>query len=221
MKHVGLFNAQHVTIILHKMPNEDHMCLVVFDDKCPPRYFDKLKEVVKTQEAQDAKNLADILENVTLSDGRNLARLLYTEGHLKKVPCNQVFATPYGYTSQNKIKLSELNDYIDKIEEGGEALKKLDEFEKTKGMNIKKRFDRKLPGEGAFAPAIPHTSSPTLPAVVPESKDVMIAESEKLKFMAAKLLEESDLLMKKAESEVKISPVKKTRGRPTKKAVKE
>lgn len=231
MKHVGLHNAQHVTIILHKLPDEEHMCLVVYDNKIPSHYFTALHNVVKSPDGQAAKNLADVLEHTQLEDGKYLAGLLHQERHLKKVPCNQVFATPYGYENPNKIKLDALNDILSKIENGGDSLKKLEEFEQNRGMNVNKDHKKK----GIFnesihqneivepiktLPSIPNPSistKTTLPTVNPQVKQDVYNElrhnSVMLQNIASQLLNESKTLAAKANELFPPTP-KKGPGRP-------
>lgn len=228
-KHIGLHNAQKVTIVLHQMPSEEHMCLVMYDQKLPPRYFDAVKKVLATPEAQSAKDFATALEGASLEDNRNLARVLFTEGHLKKVPCNQVFATPFGYESSNKIKLNELNAYTSKIAEGGEALQKLAEFDANKGYKGKNRKENL--GEGTALP-IPSTPTPSLPvraventtiaqpepihqlAIDPQvASDELRSQGEVLRTAAVQLLQQAKILAEKAETIFPTAP-KRGRGRP-------
>ena len=213
MKHVGLHNAQKVTIVLHQMPAEEHMCLVMYDDKLPPRYFQAVKACVNSESGQASKDFATALEGVLLEDGRNLARVLFTEGHLKKVPANQVFATPYGYESANKIKLNELNEYMNKIDQGGEALQKLKEFDEHKGMQRKKRAGQielneyGMPAETlalpALPPAPPREVAPQAAAVLAidakEAGDALRSQVEILRASAVQLLNQAKLLGEKAE----------------------
>jgi len=235
LKHVGLHNAQKITIVLHQMPTEDHMCLIMYDQKLPPRYYDAVKRVLNTPEGQAAKDFASALENAKLDDDRNLAKVLYTEGHLKKVPCNQVFATPYGYESANKIKLNELNQYTSKISEGGEALQKLAEFDANKGYKGKNRKENL--GEGtavsiAPSPTPAQTSALARPQIphfnnVEEMRqethrfavDPQIASAELrnqgdiLRTAAVQLLQQAKILAEKAERLFPTAP-KRGRGRP-------
>jgi hypothetical protein len=236
LKHVGLHNAQKVTIVLHQMPAEDHMCLIMYDDKLPPRYFQAVKSVLNTPAGQEVKDFATALEGAKLDDDRNLARVLYTEGHLKKVPCNQVFATPFGYDSANKIKLNELNAYTSKIAEGGEALQKLAEFDANKGMHKKARKENL--GEGT-AVAVAPTPTPVRPTSHVSQEEAHVSQSaqfeqvqhqnyapvsvdpktagaelrmhgENLRNAALQMLQQAKLLTEKAE---KIFPTEPKRGR--------
>lgn len=135
-KHVGLNNAKKVLILWNKVPGENHMALVLYADKIPAAYSELIHKTLISEAGQKAKNFADALNEVKLPDGRNLLNALHTESHIKKVQTDQTFITP---DSINKIKLSELNDMLDKIEAGGDAAKKLEELDTYKGMNRKRR----------------------------------------------------------------------------------
>ena len=197
------------------------MCLVVYNTKLPPRYYQAVISCLNSAEAQSEKEFASALEKVQLEDGRNLAKVLHTEGHLKKVPCNQVFACPYGPKSSNKIKLNELNEYTKKIEEGGEALKKLEEFDENKGYKGKKQKQN----EKTSNIPIPVSPKPQLPSfnTVNENKefqnnpkvisDDLKSNGELLKVAALQLLQQAKILAEKAESIYPSAP-KRGRGRP-------
>jgi hypothetical protein len=215
LKHVGLHNAQKVTIVLRQMPSEEHMCLVLYDDKTPPRYFQAIKACLNSPEGQESKDFATALDAVSLDDGRQLARILYTEGHLKKVPTNQVFATPYGYESANKIKLNDLNEYLNKIDQGGEALEKMKQFDENKGMNKKTKSAQKLQEQSESFPTpqqvkdiVGAESLATAISEVKEGKLILDPKSasvdlrtqgENLRSVAAQLLQQAKLLADKAE----------------------
>jgi hypothetical protein len=236
LKHVGLHNAKPITIILHRLPNpeEAHMCLLVYDEKLPTPYIQKLREVLQSEKGQASKNLADALEEVTLPDGKNLARLLFADGFLKKVPSNQVFATPYGYQSSNKVKLNELNDMVDSIEKGGDSYEKLKEFDAARGMNR----NRKKGPKGKLAKILAAKEDNTREVANAFSQDVLVAKvpvvqesqsfdpetkksiwgelksnSEALRNAAVHLLQQAKVLNEKADQLVPPAE-KRGRGRP-------
>ena len=221
MKFVGLHNAQPITIVLHKMPDEDHMCLLVYNEKLPPRYYQAVMTTLNSQSAQEEAEFATALERVSLEDGRNLAKVLYTEGHLKKVPCNQVFATPFGPKSTNKIKLNDLNEYTSKIAQGGEALKKLEDFDANKGLNRKTKSATARATTQPVVEPVENLGSPFYPVKQPiphfdnvedlrkethkfaDEPQVASVElrkqGENLRSVAAQLLEQAKVLAKKAD----------------------
>lgn len=142
IKHVGLHNAKKIVIIRHTVPDEDHMCLVVYTEKLPPMYHDEVIKVLESAPGQQAKDLDSVLHRNSFPDGRNILETLHKEGHLKKVQNNQVFVT---VNPQSKIYLSELNDLMNKLAQGGEAANKLQRLEEEKGMRSAQRRAGKNP----------------------------------------------------------------------------
>jgi hypothetical protein len=125
------------------------------------------------------------LETATLPDGRNLGQVLHTEGHFKKVPTNQVFVTP---DKINKIRLNDLNEMLSKIDQGGEALKKMEDLDKNKGMH------RRTPDE------VVTSENPT------EASKQLTEQSQKLILTAESLLKEAKVLGEKASALLLVSP---------------
>ena len=217
IKHVGLHNAKDVIIVLHKLPMEEHMCLVLNSDKIPPAYVHEVVKHLNSEAGQNAKEFASILETATLPDGRNLGQVLHVEGHFKKVPTNQVFVTP---DKVNKVRLNDLNEYLAKIAEGGDALKKLEELDKNKGMNRKQRGNvtelaetvnaqaQQLSEHASIQLPLPFPDAPVAPvASEPSPSGVTLKEhSAKLLQVAELLLQEAKVLNEKADA---LLPVKK------------
>lgn len=221
-KHVGLDNAKNIIIMTHQIPGEEHMCLVVYPDKMPPLYLQHLTRVLNSAAGQAAKNLMDEAFKMVLPDGRNLLTTLHTEGHLKKRPTKQVFVQP---DSRNKIYLSELNDMLSKIEEGGAAAQKLEQFDAGRGIN--KKAEQKKPNELESASDLKISADtdsglPTVsPLVQPNDTDLIAAlhtNSQKLMETANLLIEEAKSLEEKAAA---FLPVKRKGAKNTPKNVSE
>jgi len=210
LKHAGLFNAQKVIIVLHKLEGQEHMSLVLICEKLPPQYAKSVFECLNSPEGQASKDLASILETKQLPDGRNLGKVLHTEGHFKKVPNNQLFATP---DQTNKIRVSELNELTSKIAEGGDALKRLEELDANKGMHRNKKGIRTMSDESLQDKMSKLNLSD--PATV---FNELTAQSEKLRKAAdalirdAELMEEKAFQLQKATAPVKVKkPLKKVK----------
>jgi hypothetical protein len=75
--------------------------------------------------------LAEALHRNLLPDGRPQLEALHKEGMIKKIPTNQVIVTP---TAQSSVKLDELNKIIREMESGDQALKRLQELDKSTGF---------------------------------------------------------------------------------------
>jgi len=230
MKFVGLHGTNKVTIVMHKMlPPDEHMCLVIYDQKCPPRYYNEIDKLLNNPATFEHKELATSLENTFLNDGRNLAKALYEEGHLKKVATQNIFVTPYGYDSKHKMRLSELNEILEKIEAGGDAAQKMKELDENAGLQMKKQpaikndviNESKSLGDSKFAkemsaivktPVIPHD----VISIKQDPKEASLElrnQSDMLNTTAVKLLEIAKELKEKAEELFPSAPKRKP-GRP-------
>lgn len=135
LKHVGKHNDKKVVILYRKVPDQDHMCLVVYSETLARIYHDTLMQALESPVGQEAKDFADALYRTLLPDGRNSLQVLHKEGKIKKVPTNQVLVTP---TAKSSVRLDELNKILDKMADGAEAVAALKELEtKTTTKNKK------------------------------------------------------------------------------------
>lgn len=131
LKHIGRHGDRKVAILFREVPNEDHMCLVVYPETLPSHIHDSIMKTLESDVGQQATNLADALHRNLLPDGRAQLVALHQEGMIKKVPCNQVIVTPNATSS---VKLDELNAIIREMETGEAALKRLQELDASQGI---------------------------------------------------------------------------------------
>ena len=131
IKHVGKHNQRRVAIVYRTVPDEDHMALVVYTDALPQMVHDEAMKVLEIEIGQNAKELADALFRTTMADGTNCLTALHKGGWLKKVPTNQVIVTP---TAKSTCRLDELNNLLQKIEDGGDAAATLADMDKNRGI---------------------------------------------------------------------------------------
>ena len=136
IKHVGKHNNKKIVLLWRRVPNEDHMCLVAYSDTLPRMVHDDLMKCLESAVGQNAKELSDVLFRTTMGDGRNLLEVMHKEGFIKKVPTSQVLITP---TAKSSVRLDELNDILDEMEKGEEAMKRMAEIDSGAGMSGKKR----------------------------------------------------------------------------------
>jgi hypothetical protein len=87
--------------------------------------------VLESAPGQAATVLADVFHRNLLPDGRVILEALHREGMLKKIATNQVIVTP---TASSSVKLDELNRLVREMESGTEALKRMQEIDKSAGM---------------------------------------------------------------------------------------
>lgn len=202
IKHVGKHNNKRVVILFKTVPNEDHMCLVVYPDTLPRHIHDDVMSALESESGQQAKEFADYLFRFTMADGTNALATLHKEGMIKKVPTNQVIVTP---DNRSNVRLDELNNILSKMAMGEEAVKELAELDASAGLSGKQRRRDANAGE-LRAPA----NSRSIPANVDNTisiNDVLtddqlatqrLAQAQKMQAEARALLAEADRLTKEA-----------------------
>ena len=131
IKHIGKSGDRKVAVIFNQVPEEDHMCIVVFPDLLQKQMHDDLMKAIESVEGQNAENLGDALGAKYFSDGTVMLNRLHTEGILKKVQTNQIILTP---TPQSSVHLDEMNKILSEMKTGQEAVERLQALENAKGM---------------------------------------------------------------------------------------
>jgi hypothetical protein len=84
IKHVGKHNNQKIVILYRKVPEEDHMCLVVYSDLLPRMFHDEVMKTLESPVGQNAKEFSDVLFRTTLADGNNCLESLHRNGFIKR-----------------------------------------------------------------------------------------------------------------------------------------
>jgi hypothetical protein len=131
MKHVGKHGDRKVCILFRQVPNEDHMCLVIYPETLPAHWQQSIQTVVESDIAQQAEELADALHRNFLPDGRPMLEVLHQERMIKKVRAGDIIVTP----NQNaSIRLDELNKMLNEMKLGNEAIKKMAQNDASRGM---------------------------------------------------------------------------------------
>ncbi len=136
IKHVGKHNNKKIVLLWRKVPNEGHMSLVLYSDTLPRLIHDEVMKALESPIGQNAKDFSDVLFRTVMADGRNCLEALHREGFIKKVPTSQVLITP---TTKSSVRLDELNDILDEMEKGEEAVARLAEIDKQAGMANQKK----------------------------------------------------------------------------------
>jgi hypothetical protein len=136
IKHVGKHNNKKIVLMWRRVPNESHMCLVSYSDTLPRMIHDEVMKALESPIGQNAKEFSDVLFRTIMADGRNALEVLHREGFIKKVPTSQVLITP---TSKSSVRLDELNDILDEMQKGEEAVKRLQDIDSNAGMVGKKK----------------------------------------------------------------------------------
>lgn len=136
IKHVGKHNNKKIVLLWRRVPNEGHMALLAYSDTLPRMIHDEVMKALESAIGQNAKDFSDVLFRTVMADGRNALEVLHKEGMIKKVPTSQVLITP---TAKSSVRLDELNDILDEMEQGEEAVKRLQDLDNNAGMVTKKR----------------------------------------------------------------------------------
>jgi hypothetical protein len=137
-KHVGKHNNKKVVLLFREVPGEEHMCLVSYSDLLPRLYHDQVMKVLESPIGQQAANFSDALFRSFMGDGRNCLEALHRDGLIKKVPTNQVTVTP---TNTSSVRLDELNDILNEMAKGEDAIKRMADLDKNQGMTGKTKSD--------------------------------------------------------------------------------
>lgn len=124
-KHVGKHGNRKLAIVFREVPGEPHMALVVYTDLLNQNIHDPLMHCLESDIGQQSESLADALNRSYTRDGHVILQKLHAEGLLKKVNTEQIVVL-HGPNAQ--CKLSELNEILNKMNQGKAALQQLDEL---------------------------------------------------------------------------------------------
>jgi hypothetical protein len=218
LKHVGKHNDKKIVVLFREIPGDEHMCLVSYSDLLPRLYHDAVMKVLESPVGQQAQNFSDALFRNYMPDGRNCLEALHKDGLIKKVPTNQILITP---TPTSSVRLDELNNILNEMSKGEEAVKRLAEIDSSKGMTGKKRPEQ-LREVGAptntrsKAAPLPQQSASALNEVLSNSDLAQdrIRQAEKMKLNATELIQEAERLLAEAKE---LDPKVKTNAGTTKK----
>lgn len=214
LRHVGKVGDRKVAVVFRQLPGEEHMCLVTYTETLNMHVHDPMMKCIESEVGQGAPNLADGLNRTYTKDGRIILQVLHSEGLLKKVQTSQVMMTP---NSNTKIRLDELNKILNEMERGEEAVKRLADIDKSRGIQDPGEVARRMRGD-------------KLPPIV-AAPDGVIADTDlasnlrqqatRMSNEAKGLLAEADRLLKEASqlegpAVVENKQVAKKRGRPAK-----
>jgi hypothetical protein len=203
LKHVGKHNDKRCVIVFRKIPELEHMALVVYSDLLPRMVHDEIMKALESPQGQEAKELSDVLFRTIMADGHNCLESLHRNGLLKKVPTNQVLVTP---TSNSSVRLDELNDILDEMQKGEEAVKRLQDIDSSRGYTGKKaprRAEIQEVGERKTREAQGNTSAADMLAGMLTDKDLAaqrLDQAQKMEASAKQLLAEAKRLKAEAES---------------------
>jgi hypothetical protein len=208
LKHIGRHGDRKVAILFREVPNEDHMCLVIYPETLPTHIHDSIMRTLESEVGQQSTNLADALHRNLLPDGRPQLEALHREGMIKKIASNQVIVTP---NAQSNVKLDELNRIIREMETGQQAIDRLKELDQSQGMvdpYTKRKAEAEFKRQQQPAPV---AQAPANAALDDKSLAVnMLAQAKRMEIEAKGLIAEAARMKKDAQRMhpgVKVTPV--------------
>ena len=201
LKHIGRHGDKKVVVLYREVPGETHMCLVVYSDVLPRAYHDAVMSVLESPVGQQSESFADALFRNMMPDGTNCLEVLHKNGMIKKINTNQVIMTP---TPSSTVRLDELNDILNEMKKGEDAIKRLAEMDKAQGLvpNKKRKPELKEVGVPPSSRSTPSTTpnSASLTSVLSDSDLAMsrLAQAELMKKNANTMLAEAERLINEA-----------------------
>jgi len=207
LRHVGKIGDRKVAVVFREIPNESHMCLVVYTEILNAQIHDAMMRCIESDIGQHSENLADALNRSYTQDGKIILHLLHVEGLLKKVQTSQVVVTPNPTTS---IKLDELNKMLDEMQQGEAAVKRMAELDTSSGLQLPADVARRMRGKTADAAA----------GVLGDNElaKQRLEQADKMEREATGLINEAKRLRDEAVSMDPALKPKSNRGRPKKEA---
>jgi hypothetical protein len=203
LKHVGKHNDKRCVIIFRKIPELEHMALIVYSDLLPRMVHDEVMRAVESPQGQAATEISDVLFRTIMADGKNCLESLHVNGLMKKVPTNQVLVTP---TTTSSVRLDELNDILDEMAKGEEALKRLQDLDANRGISGKtqpRKAEIQELGEKKTREAQGNTSAAAMLAGMLNDSDLAaqrVEQAQKMEATAQQLLAEAARLKQEAET---------------------
>lgn len=226
LKHIGRHGDRKVAVLFREVPNEAHMCLVIYPDTLPAPWESAVMKVLESDVGQQAEQFADALHRSLLPDGRVILETLHREKMIKKIRTADVLITP---RPDSSVRLDELNKMLNEMKTGEAAIKKLAESDAARGLvdpSVKRAAEEafKRSQQPQTAPAQSNNDALSDRAIASN----MLAQAQRMEAEGKGLLSEAARMRKDAErmdpgvvasvaTTVDTSaPAPKKRGRPAK-----
>ena len=111
LKHIGrhVGSKKKVAVAFRVLPGEPDNCFVVPTESLNAAEHDSLMTLIESNAAQNADELADAMNRVTLPDGMNMLKGFHKYGKLYKMKTEEIEMTP---DNKSSVMLNELNKLI-------------------------------------------------------------------------------------------------------------
>lgn len=209
LKHIGKHGDRKVAVVFRQIPGDEHLCLVVYTELLNSNLHDPLMACIESPEGQACENLADALNRSYTRDGNIILQVIHREGMMKRVQTEQVMMTPAPNT---KIKLNELNNILNEMAKGEDAVRKLAEIDASRGLQDPKDVAKRMRGEST----IDTRKAQEAGGLLGDSQlaNNLRAQAAKMSNEAKGLLAEADRLLQEAAQMEGVKPTtKKTRAK--------
>lgn len=203
MKHIAKHNDKSIVVVYREVPNESHMCLVVYSNALPQMIHDELMKVLESPAGQSVDVLGEALWRHIMPSGHNTLEYLHHNKLMKKVPTNQVIMTP---TPKSRVRLDELNNILNEMKQGEDAVRRLAELDKNSGL-----VTRKVEPREVGVPLNSYSTPASVETMVLTDEDLAkqrMEQAAKLKANAELLIEEANRLVNEAQTLVPTTVVK-------------
>jgi DNA repair exonuclease SbcCD ATPase subunit len=194
-RHVGKHGDRKVAVVFREVPGEPHMCLVTYTETINKNIHDALIKCIESDIGQNSENLADALNRSYTQDGRPILQVLHAESQLKKVNTEVIVMTPAPNT---RIKLNDLNKILDEMKLGEDAVKRMAELDKSRGLQDPADVARRMRGQQGNQPPVVASSGDLLgDASLAKQR---IEQAQKMEREAKGLLAEAQRLTTEAQT---------------------
>lgn len=152
LKHIGRHGDRKVAVLFREVPNEGHMCLVIYPDTLPAPWESAIMKVLESDHGQQAENFADALHRSLLPDGRVILETLHKENMIKKIRTADVTIIP---RPDSAIRLDELNTMLNEMKQGEAAIKRLAQNDAAQGLvdpSVKRAAEAAFKNQAAQPP---------------------------------------------------------------------
>jgi hypothetical protein len=222
MKHIGRHGDRKVAVLFREVPQEGHMCLVIYPDTLPAPWESAIMKVIESDVGQQSENFADALHRSLLPDGRVILETLHREKMIKKIRTADVVMTP---RTDSSIRLDELNKMLNEMKSGEAAIKRLADNDAAQGLvdpSVKRAAEAAFKNRNAPQPAESSNDALSDRAIASN----MLAQAQRMEAEGKGLLSEAARMRKDAErmdpgvvASKAVAPAQepaKKRGRPAK-----
>ncbi len=160
IKHLGKHSDRKVAILFREVPDEGHMCLVVYPMNMQSQLSSDFMKALESVECQQAESLGDALHSKLFSDGTPILQRCHQERWIKKLKTSDVVVTA---TPTSNVRLDELNKILNEMKQGEDAIKKMAALDAEGGYTGKVRprdeFGREVGGPNYIAPGSLNSTS--------------------------------------------------------------